>query len=162
MNKNSKTYKAIIPYVERILDGYILSVDPSTGSASSMPGYAIFKKGKLTESGIIEVDSRMARQKKLYEISRTFREEFEKPDLLIVEYIPNVSYSGGMNNVAVMALQKAIGAIIASFDTEMLEIPASAWRHYKPPEYKKTDEFDGITMGLCAIAIAKQIKKQED
>ena len=88
------------------------------------------------------------------------------PDILVVEYIPPVTYYASetrMNKVSLMALQKAIGAIIGAHPVEhLLEIPASSWRKYKPEEYKKTDEWDAICLGLCTIAIAKKIKTKNE
>ena len=123
-----------------------------------MPGYAWFEKGQLKESGIIEVDPGLNRSQRLYEISRTVREDFDRADILVVEYIPPVTYKGGMNSVAIMALQKAIGAIIAAHPYEhLLEVPSSAWKKYKPDNYVKTDEFDSICLGLCVVGIAALI-----
>jgi hypothetical protein len=161
MNKKTKTYQSIIPCYDKILTGTMLCIDPSTGSRSSLPGFALFENGQLFESGVITVDINLNRSKKLYEISRTIREDFDPPDVLVVEYIPPVTYGTGnrMNGVSLMALQKAIGSIIAAHPVEhLLEIPASAWRNYKPDNYIKSDEMDAITLGLCAVSIAKHIK----
>lgn len=164
MNKRSKTYQSILPHYQAILEGNILAVDPSTGSQSSMPGYAWFEKGELKESGIFQIDTGMNRSKRLYEISRTIREEFPTPDGLLVEYIPPVRYGrGGMNTIALMALQKAVGAIIASHPYEVfIEVPTSAWLKHKPSNYKKTDEWDAICIGLCVVNTALEIKKEID
>lgn len=160
MDRTTKIYKAIVPFADILLSGKILAIDPSTGSQSSMPGYAWFEKGKLKESGVIQVPLSLNRSQRLFEISRTIREEFPVPDGLIVEYIPPITYRGkGMNKVSLMALQKAIGAIIASHPYEVfIEVPSASWKKYKPSEYVKSDEYDAISIGLCAMAIAKQVK----
>ena len=165
MNKKSKTYQKIKPLASIILEGKILCIDPSTGSESSMPGYACYDKGELTEYGIIEVDSRLNKSLRLYEISRTVREDFDKADILIVEYIPPMTYKGpgkkGMSNIALAGLQKGIGAIMAAQPyANMIEIPESAWRHHKPDEYVKRDDWDARVIGLCAINIARHIIKE--
>lgn len=163
--KKTKTYQAVEKCYREILEGKILAVDPSTGSQSSRPGFAWFEQGVLKESGEILVDLKSNRSKRLYEIANTIRTEFPVPDILIVEYIPPIVYKkfGAMNNVSLMALQKAIGAIIGAHPFEhLLEIPASAWKKYKQPEYIKTDEFDAITLGICAIETAKQVKKDRE
>lgn len=159
MNKTSKTYKAIEPLAELILNGRLLCVDPSTGSTSSVPGFAVYEGGELIESGEITVDKSANRSLRLYEIARTIREEFDTPDILIVEYIPHMVYGQGkMNGVTLMALQKAIGAIIGAIPCKnLLEIPASAWKHHKPEGYIKSDEWDAIALGNCAINISKKI-----
>ncbi len=155
---SSKTYISIKPLANLILTGKLLIIDPSTGSQSSLPGYAIYEKGHLLESGVIEVDLADSRSQKLYEISRTVREDFEEPDILVIEYIPPVTYKGGMNSNAVMALQKAIGAILAARPFKnVIEIPAIVWKSYKHPEYIKTDEHDAIAIGRCAIGVAREV-----
>lgn len=163
--KTSKTYQAVSLCATEVLKGTMLCVDPSTGSKSSRPGYAWYEAGKLKESGEIIVDLKSNKSKRLYEIARTIREEFPEPDVLVVEYIPPVTYKTGnqMNGVSLMALQKAIGAILGARPFEhVLEIPASAWRSHKPAEYVKTDEWDSIVIGLCAINTAKQVLRNRN
>lgn len=164
ISKTSKTYKKIQPIADIILNGKILAIDPSTGSQSSQPGYAWFEGGKLVESGEITVKVGEDRNVRLSEISRCIREDFDKPDVLIVEYIPPVTYGSGlkMNKVSIMALQKAIGAIIgARLVDNFLEIPAASWRSWKPDNYIKSDEMDSICLGLCAIGLAELAKKDK-
>ena len=128
-----------------------------------MPGYAWYEKGVLIESGIIEVDYRLNKSLRLYEIARTIREEFPVPDILVVEYIPPVSYRGGMNNVAIMALQKSIGAIVGAHPFKnLLEIPASAWKAYKTEDYVKSDQDDAVMLGRCAIMASLEIRAEDD
>lgn len=159
MSPKSKTYKAIQPIADIILEGTILSVDPSTGSSASLPGFAWFNKGELVESGVLDVDYRNSRSSKLYESARTIREEFAEPDILVVEQISTIIYKKSkMNPVGMAGLQKAIGAIIGARPFKhVLEIPSSAWKGYKPANYKKSDEFDAISIGLCAVGVAKEI-----
>ncbi len=161
-NKLNKTQQKILPLISTILEGKILAVDPSTGSKSSLPGFAWFEKGQLIESGVIEVNLNTNKSLRLYEIARTIREDFDKPDILIVEYIPPMVYSKSkMSGVSLMALQKAIGAIIGAQPFEnLLEIPEPAWRHHKPPDYVKSDEYDAISLGLCAINTALKLQNK--
>jgi len=163
VNKNSKTYQAIKPLANLLLEGTILSIDPSTGSSASLPGFAWFSGGELIESGVLEVDYRLSRSIKLYEIARTIREDFNKPDILLVEQISTIIYRGSKMNATGMAgLQKAIGAIIGARPFEhVIEIPASAWRSYKPDNYVKSDEMDAVTIGLCATEVAKEVIENE-
>ncbi len=164
--KKSKTYEAIAQCYREILEGTMLAIDPSTGSKSSRPGFALYKAGELVESGEIAVDLKANRSKRLYEIAETVRSEFPTPDVLVVEYIPPVTYRGSdvkMNGVSLMALQKAIGAIIGANPVEhLLEIPASAWRKYRPTQYVKTDEWDAICLGICAVETAKNVQKDKE
>ena len=160
MVKKSKTYNKVSKHAKTILEGTMLAIDPSTGSRSSMPGYAWYKKGKLIESGIFEINPGWSRHKRLYEIGHTLREEFEMPDILAIEYIAMVKFQGGISQAAIGALQKAIGAIYAARPwPAVVEIPTSAWRHHKPEEYIKTDEWDAITIGLYCVNISKEVLK---
>lgn len=164
--KKTKTYEAISKCYREILEGTVLAIDPSTGSRSSRPGFAWYEAGVLKESGEIIVDLSANRSKRLYEIARTVREEFPVPDVLVVEYIPPVTYRGSatrMNGTSLMALQKAIGAIIGAHPFEhLIEIPAVSWSRYKPDNYVKTDEWDSIVIGLCAVEIAKTVLKDKE
>lgn len=162
MQKTSKTYKKISECYKQILTGKMLCIDPSTGSKSSNPGYAWYEKGELIESGEIIVDKEANRNVRLYEIARCLREDFDDPDVMVIEYIPPVTYKKGlkMNNISIMALQKAIGAIISSkLVPHFLEIPAVSWKVYKPHNYKKTDAWDAVCLGLCALAVSKDIEE---
>ena len=164
MNKKSKTYKAINEVAELLVTGKILSIDPSTGSGSSFPGFAWFERGVLMESGILEVNYRDKQSIKLYEIARTIREEFGVPDVLVIEGISTIVYRGSkMNAKGIASLQRAIGAIVGArpFDN-VLEIPAASWRVFKPDNYQKTDEWDAITMGICAVTVAREILDERE
>lgn len=160
MNRTSKTYQSIKPLAKLIQTGRILCIDPSTGSQSSMPGFAVYQAGILVEYGTIEVDHRLNRSLRLYEISRTIREDFSPPaDILIVEYIPPMSYKGGgMNSIAIMALQKALGAIIGALPFgNLIEVPAAAWKTAKDDNYIKTDAIDAVYIGKYVLEVAEDI-----
>lgn len=162
--RNSKTYQKVKAVKDLVLQGKLLCIDPSTGSQSSEPGYAWYENGRLVESGVIDVDTTANRNVRLYEIARCIREDFEQPDILVVEYIPPVTYKGGirMNKVSLMALQKAIGAIIGARPVEhLLEIPAASWRAWKPDNYVKSDEMDAVCLGLCAIGLANLAENEK-
>ena len=158
-SKTSKTYRAIKPVAELLLSGKVLSIDPSTGSKSSQPGFAWFEKGELIESGMIEINHTLSSSTRLFSIAESIRTEFEEPDILLVEGITLVMYKGSKMNMKAMAsLQKAIGAIIGARPFKhVIEIPSSAWRHHKPENYDKTDEMDAISIGFCAINTALSI-----
>lgn len=138
------------------LTGRMLAVDPSTGSKSSMPGYAIFDKGELVESGIITVDLAGNRSERLYEINRTLREDFTGPfDVVAVESAG--FFIGKMNPASIISLQRAIGAIIAAHPVKCLvEVPSNVWQKHAYKGYIKGDEQDAICIGLCVINTAKE------
>ena len=164
MNKTSLAYKSIKPIAQLISEGKLLCVDPSSGSRSSLPGFAVYENGHLLESGVIEVDPKLNRSLRLFEIARTIREDFEEADALIVEYVPAVTFKGGsnLNATSLAALHKGQGAIIGARPFEhLVEIPAGTWRHHKPEGYIKTDEWDAIALGNCALNIAHWILEND-
>lgn len=162
-HNSPKVYRQVEPVYNKILTGVMLVVDPSSGSGNSMPGYAIYRAGEFHESGTVDLDTSMSLSRRLYEINRTFREEFEQPDVLVVENIPPISYGGrGMPAASLMSLHKAIGAVICAWDIgNLVEVHPSSWRHYKPEAYEKTDEWDAIVMGICVVSIAKDIEDNQ-
>lgn len=139
-----------------LLTGTLLAIDPSTGSRSSMPGYALFKNGQLVESGTITVDIKGNRAERLHEINRTLREELETPDVVAVESAGY--FVGKMNPASIISLQRAIGAIVAAHPVKcLIEIPSNVWQKHAFPGYIKNDANDAICIGLCAINTAKEL-----
>lgn len=129
-----------------------------------MPGYAIFNEGQLEESGIIQVNPADRRNQKLFSITESLYNEFDEPDVLAIENVPPVQFNRAskMSPWSITATQRAIGAIVSCFNCEYVEVAPAAWQRYKPVNYQKTDEYDAITIGLCVIAIAKDIKKETE
>lgn len=160
INTNTKLYKDVSKCYDMALDGTLLAVDPSTGSGSSMPGYAVYRKGQLVESGIIQVNPYDKRNQKLFSIANSFRNEFAEPDVLAIENVPPVQFKGGkMSPWSVAAIQRSIGAIISVFNCGYIEVAPKAWQRFKPEGYEKTDEWDAIAIGNCVIKTAEFIRE---
>lgn len=161
-SKTTKIYKSVAACYRDILEGTFIAFDPSTGSQSSMPGYAIFINGNLTESGIIKVNPADRKNVKLFSITESLRTEFPQADVIAIENIPPVRYNrkGAMDGWAIVALQRAVGAIMGCFNCEYVEVAPASWQKYKFEGYDKSDEHDSICIGLCCIDIAKQIKEE--
>jgi hypothetical protein len=155
VNRETQLYKQVKQEWELILNGVFLAVDPSVGSTASMPGYALFDKGNLIESGIIRVSPAAKKNVRLFSIAKSLREEFRTPDIIAIENIPPVSFRGGMNGWALVSLQRSIGAILSVFDVPYIEVAPSAWQKYKFEGYEKGDENDAICIGLCVLAAAR-------
>lgn len=158
----SKNHEEISKYAGIILTGTILVIDPSSGSNSSMPGYAIFQAGKKVESGIIQVPLGEPLGIRLQYINECLKNEFISPDLFIIEDIPSKGY--GTHAVSHATLLKAVGAFMAGIRYDKyLEIHPHTWRAYalSLPEnaegYNKTDEMDAIMMGECVIQKAREL-----
>lgn len=145
----SKFYSTVRRFSPLLLKGSLLSIDPATG-ASSLPGYALFKAGKLVDSGVIDVDSTLSVQARLHEINNVLRKEFPKPDVLSVEML-----RGRMVN---NTLHWAVGATISSWPTRVfLEVPIVVWKAVSKtvPSYTKSDEADAIIMGEAILTRAR-------
>lgn len=158
VNKTTKLYQNVAPLSSTILGGMLLAIDPSTGSRSSMPGYALFDKGELVESGIIQVRVQDRKNIRLYNIAETLRTEFPKIDILAVENIPPVSYNrkGAMRGWSLVALQRSIGAIISCFDCDYVEVAPTWTTKFRPEELDKDDEADAIGIGNATLQAARQ------
>lgn len=159
VSKTTKLYKNVKPLANLVMTGRMLAVDPSTGSISSMPGYAIFDKGELVESGEINVRVQDRKNVRLYNIAETLRNEFPDIDILAVENIPPVSYKrkGAMSGWSLVALQRAVGAIISCFDCDYIEVAPTWTNKFRPEELEKTDESDAIGIGLAVISAAEDV-----
>lgn len=160
INKTTKMYKQIKGCWQQVLEGTFLAIDPSSGSSSSMPGYAVFLNGNLVESGIISVSPAAKKNTRLFGITDSLRTEFDHPDVIAIENIPPMTFKGGgMSGWSLVALQRSIGAIISVFDCEYIEVAPIAWKSYRFEGYEKNDQNDAICIGLCVIAAARQIQK---
>jgi len=160
--KDSKIYQQISSHYREILEGTFIAFDPSSGSSSSMPGYAIFKEAKLIESGIIKLRPQDTKNVRLYSIAEAIREEFPQADIIAIENIPPVSYNrkGSMSGWSLVALQRSVGALMSCFNCSYIEVAPASWQKYKFEGYDKSDEMDSICIGLCCIDIARQIQEE--
>lgn len=152
-----------------ILEGRLIAIDPSCISVSSLPGYAIFSEGELVESGVISGISPAAPlEVRLQFLGKYCREEFEEPDVLVVEHIQ----MGGRINM--QSTIRAVGAIIGNFECEhVISVSPLAWQKYiekriplgggtdylKYQEYKKnvkSDAKDAEMLGFSVIYMARE------
>lgn len=139
-------------YRELITKGQLLAIDPSSGSEGSMPGFAIFKEGRLISCGTIKLPAGGELHLRLQELARTLREEFEVPDVLVVEQI--APYIKGFFN---LSLHKSIGATVSAIPCKSLvEISPSSWhaairKMGIEDSYVKSDVNDAIFMGYCVV-----------
>lgn len=152
----SKMETQVAAIVGTVLEGKLLSIDPSSGSKQSLPGYAVWEAGKLKDSGVIEIEPSEYINIKLQRIADSLRDEFEIPDALVLENIPpRVGFSRGSIN-----LHRSVGAIMSAVRCQaIIEVAPISWRKYIPENYKKTDENDAIMFGYTVIATAIKLKQ---
>ncbi len=163
----SKAVDDVMKCYETILTGTLLCVDPSSGSESSMPGYALYDNGVMTEKGIVEVLSKGSKvQNRLKELADCFREDFDAVDVLVIEDIPPIhggarrGFGGRMKSHA--SLLKSVGAIIGAVKaTHIVSINPRVWQKWKDENYVKSDDVDAQYMGIAAIEMSKMIQTKE-
>ena len=150
----SKLDKAVASNIGPLLNGTILAIDPSSGSANSQPGYALFKSGQLEDSGLVRIRSGDEVHNRLYRLSHSLREDFEQPDLLVTENIPPFMGEGPGAAFAtrnVISLHQSVGVIMSIWDVPVLLVSPRSWRSLVPDNYHKSDENDAIMLGWTAI-----------
>lgn len=144
-----------------LLHGTILAIDPSSGSANSQPGYAIYKAGRLVDSGLVRIRSGDHISNRLYRLSRSLLEEFEQPDLLVTENIPPFMGDGPGAAFAtrnVISLHQSVGVIMSVWPVPVVAVSPRSWRSLVPDNYLKSDENDAIMIGWTAIEIARRVQ----
>lgn len=149
--------------VSSVLKGSMLVIDPSSGSSSSMPGYAIFASGELLDSGILTVNANKELPRRLVDIAKCLREQFSPVNVLVIEDIPVRAH--GRNATGHASLLKSVGAILsaAQYD-QFIEVSPSVWKAYIEKtiaikeKYVKGDEWDAKVIGYCVIDLAKELQ----
>ncbi len=168
ISTQTNLYSAVRPLAAQILAGRVLALDPSIGSWSSQPGYAISVAGQEVDSGVIEMPTGATRSRRLYYLRRVLTEQFaEQFDAVIIEDIPTHRFSrkrgGGSyaNAKAQVPLHKAVGVIESCFDAPTLFIAPQTWRMHADAKHlsdkergEPTDELDARVMLRAVLAIA--------
>ena len=163
INKKSKMYQAVAVLSAELCAGTILIIDPSIGSSSSSPGWAIYKAGNLIDSGIIHTGGShlhlWQRARRLKAALETLCSEYNF-DVLVYEDIPATS---GFNQNAIASLLKAVGIVLAcTTSSHVLGVHPASWKNYVRPEYTKGDKEDAIEIGYIAISLAERIRKERN
>ena len=157
--------KDIAKYLNLVMTGRILVVDPSSSSRGSQPGYALFEQGNCVDMGVIEINPGLALNRKLHRLVTALRADFPKSDILAIEMISpffarkkHGSYSMGGFNKPNVSLQRACGAVMGAVETEvMLEVSPQSWHRHAPEGYIKNDAGDALMMGLTIMWIADKL-----
>lgn len=150
---------------KQILEGKILCIDPSSGSHSSMPGYALYDNCELKESGIIEIDSiNETLPIRLRELAVCLQNDFGRYDVLVIEAIPPIHGGGRRFNSHAKthaSLLKSCGTILGAVDrAHTVSLHPRTWQKWKDDNYVKSDQADAEYIGVAAIAMAKKEKER--
>lgn len=148
-----------------LLNGTVIAIDPSSGSANSQPGYAVYHCGQLKDSGLVRIRSGDHISNRLYRLSRSLLEEFEQPDLLVTENIPPFMGDGPGASFAtrnVISLHQSVGVIMSVWPVPVVAVSPRSWRSLIPDNYVKSDENDAIMIGWTAIQVARRVQGIEE
>lgn len=160
LGKQTRAYGEIEGYIKELTEGLVVAIDPSIGSSSSLPGYAVYRAGELIESGTFAIPYQRSIPERLGLLHNHVRKLYNQytPDVLVYEDIPALRQGGG-NAVAHASLLKALGAILAvpGPDGYVGLMPVS-WKGEARETYVKGDEADAIEIGYVAITVARRIR----
>jgi hypothetical protein len=159
ISKKTKLYQEVEPRLNDLLYSCVLVIDPSIGSSSSQPGWAVYNQGKLDAAGTINTGGShlplWKRARALADEIRSLCDDFG-PTLLVYEDIPATS---NFNANAQASLLKAVGIVLSASTTEdCLGIHPASWKNYVRPSYIKGDKEDAIEIGHVAVSLARHIE----
>lgn len=164
VGKKTDLYQDVAAALTLLLRGTVISIDPSVGSTSSMPAYAVYYKGKLVSANIIPIDKHSTIPERLQALHIAIHEIYKewKPDILVYEDIPSQRYGGG-NAEAHASLLKALGAILAVRGPRAtVRSKPMVWKRLARSTYVKGDKEDAIEIGYTAIELARFISASSE
>jgi hypothetical protein len=155
IGKTSQVYKEVAENLKGLTEGVVISIDPSIGSSSSMPGWAIFVAGSLTPiaSGVIDLPRLESIPVRLRTLNRALVKLYAKylPDVLVYEEIPAQRHGFGNAN-AHASLLKSLGVILSIPGPEgYVGIMPVSWKALVSDQYEKGDEADAREIGRIVI-----------
>lgn len=159
LSKSSRAYVDIEANHHGLLKGVTVVIDPSVGSSSSMPGWAVYRQGSYVASGIFELPRTKPIQDRLRALSRALTKLYGEyqPDVLVYEDIPAQRHGMG-NAVAHASLHKALGVILSvPGPAGFVGIMPISWKKLVRDTYIKGDEADAVEMGHVVIELAHEI-----
>ena len=141
-------------YRKAITEGSMLVLDPSSGGTSnkgveSNAGWAVFKEGKLAESGILELDHGEKKEVRLRRLGAFMLSDFGHHDLFVIEDITGYK--------APKTLIQACGGLITNTKSDgLIEMNVRTWQAIalRLGGWEKSDEADAIYMGWACVAFA--------
>ena len=160
ISKTSQAYKQTETCVKELIEGQVISIDPSVGSSNSMPGWAVYRAGELIKSGTFLIPLSKSLPERLRFLGRMMVRLYEQypPDVLIHEEIPAQRHGFG-NAEAHASLLKALGVILSVPGPQHhVGIYPISWKNQVSENYVKSDEGDAIEIGQIVIDLAWTIK----
>ena len=141
-----------------------MSIDPSCGSSSSMPGYALSYfdmstgRGEVTENGIIEIPNvNSPLHQRLHSLQECLQSEFgDDLRYLITEDIAPKVFGRGRGAGGHASLLKAVGVTIAACEwRDVFYVHPQSWHLYTLVKYDgayiKSDENDARVLSELVL-----------
>lgn len=163
LSKSSKAYEAISKARLALTEGWCIAIDPSIGSSSSLPGWAVYQCSTLLTSGVFEIDRNEDIPTRLQQLVYFLRKLYTQypVDVLVFEDIPAQRHGGGNAN-AHASLLKAVGATLSvSGPRQYVGILPISWKRLVPEDYIKGDREDAEAIGRICIAEAHKIIQED-
>lgn len=160
--KTTKVYPHLVEHAHALLNGVVVSIDPSIGSRSSQPGIAVYISGDLHYSGLLEIDPDGEQWTRLQRLNYLVRKAYQEwdPDVLVYEDIPSQRHGGGNAN-SHASLLKAVGTILSiSGPTGFIGLHPLTWKGRARHTYQKSDEADAIEIGWVALELARELEEE--
>jgi len=160
VGRGTVLYTAVRDCYDLLLGSTVLSVDPSIGSHSSQPGYAVYRSGELVTSGELSISPSWGVPARLQLLGQLMRDlvTTHEPDVLVYEDIAPRRYGGG-NASAHASLLKAVGVVLSTPGPHQhVPVKPTVWRHLMPAGYVKSDKHDAEAIGLVALQLAQHIR----
>jgi hypothetical protein len=172
----SKLALEVAQYEEQLKFGTVLALDPSSGSAGSLPGFALFKAGQLVDAGLITIPRSGGKiANRLWQLRESLLTEFPKPDLLAIEWIAPVfpaKMKGGQPQYlhkSASALMKSVGAIMSVWNAPVVEPSPTTWHRLVDEvltplglTYVKSDTRDAVAIGWSALVTLARVLGEAD
>ena len=164
IGKTSAVYSEISANLKGLTEGRVVSIDPSIGSSSSMPGWAVYLAGNYVESGTFDIPRDKSIPERLKHLARCMTKLYARhdPDVLVYEEIPAQRH--GMGNAGAHAsLLKAVGAILSVPGPDgYVGIMPVSWKALVLDTYIKGDEEDACEIGRIVIEQAWLIRNSKE
>jgi hypothetical protein len=173
----SKCQESLLAHKNLLLSSRVLSIDPSSASSSSKPGWALWDRGILVEMGVLDIKSTLPLSTKLQMIRHLLQTEFPGIAAVLLEgisavpvytkkQVAGIRHAGGqanfMTTIALQTLNKAVGVFIASWPigTPVIEVPVMTWKSrvrkiLGVTTLEKSDDTDAMYIGLAVFDILK-------
>lgn len=164
--KKTAAYEAIRENCLGLTRGVVLVVDPSIGSASSLPGWAVYGGGdSLLDSGVIPMDTSESRPYRLRAVFNKLENLTVawQPSVIVYEEVPVMAHAG-RSQVSHASLLNAVGVTLAATHLPgvgYVGIQPIVWKKRVSDTYVKSDEQDAVEMGRIVIEMAHEIMEKD-